>query len=269
MYYYEFAVNNRAFSLGLFESIDSINLHSTKYLAPIPNQYFFENKQNNFCYQLQHKYVDNNIIVAYNYYYLHNLYYLIHNNSLQYQWIDFKNIKNVKNNGWSLNQEKENMFLSTFNDDTLWKDIIDNGIYFPFFGLTDDNNNITTLLYGHHRWYSLQKYSQYFSKQFLFIDLKNICMKYGTSTLKIVNTKQNNLTDCYLLSNNPNYIFKFKTNLIIYLYYFFNLFSHSLAPQIFKYRNILSTHSQFNNQKDWDIFINNPFSHIAELDDFN
>jgi len=117
----------------------------------------------------------------YNYYYLHNIYTLINTYNLQWEFLDISNVKNsfppdledCINNGENFNISN-NKYLQKYSEKKieLAKDILENGMFFPFFATKDKEKIIIYL--GKHRLYSLKLYMDLYpnySKELLFIFL--------------------------------------------------------------------------------------------------
>ena len=216
------------------------------------------------------------LILIYNYYYLQFLHQAINNKLLKYSWLninctDFYNYMTPqlfkKQGGNHLNK-----YLNNFDTapDNLAYDILQNGMYFPLgFKLIDGKKFICL---GRHRFYSLQKNKDLFkNKKFLFLDFSPI--EFIWDSIPYTQCKKllqpiGKPTNCYVISENYNGIFKTLHNEALLFWNYFRIFSDQIANEISHYSNIIKPHPIFNSEVAWETFINQPFTQIKALENF-
>ena len=262
--------------LDFFPFKDSFHFEEkTNYLSIVNdnsiNQYQFSCKQMNID-------IKQNLFFYYNYYYLKMLYYLCKLNNLSYFFTDINDIKfahiNINNSFLLCNNViRPNNYLNDANNKfkLLSTDILEHGMFFPFF-VNKDGQNRYNIMGGIHRFCALKHNSLSKNKNFLFIDTSFYTKLQGKQQLalekieQIYNTNFSNPQSIYLLTDNNCYSTKTKN---MYLYYiFFKIITEKIVSYLNLYPKAIMPHPVFNNEKAWNTFINSPFQEIAELENF-
>lgn len=165
----------------------------------------------------------------YNYYYLKAVYQLINKYNCNYYWINPVQSADFLSNGQKqtvLNDitHHSNLYIRNMKSNilSLGNDIIEKGMFVPFFGLYKSS----LLCWGKHRFYSLIK-TKNNSKKFLFIDMYPF-QRYFSGQEDFICDQ-------------------------------FKEFSEYISANTYYYKDKITPALIFNNENKWNDFINSPF----------
>lgn len=272
MYYYEIHSKGNLY-LYKFQSMDKLNLQystvknidkTTYDKLNIPVLTCTKKDLSNFNWTkaqtLQYYYM---------YYYTQTLYSEIHNCDQPWQWDYCSNYQDMheehtEQGFLGLNHVRDNPFINN-NLSGLVKDILENGMFFPFYTYY----NVVT--HGVHRLYALKNANV--NKKFLFINMKNTaCDKYEMDYEKF---KEKNLQPIFqpvpffFLAEDFKSVYKIEVNSKEMISNCATIMNDNFASLFFYYRDTISPLNIFNDEAAWDTFINSPFPHIKEMDCFD
>lgn len=222
----------------------------------------------------------------YNYYYLQLVHEIVNKLNCPYKWMNLYEWKkffpffvlNEKRIESSMKEDHDNAYLTrTLKDETyLGKDILKNGMYFPFFYQRKGDKEIP--LFGSHRIYSLLKCLQENDDiKFLCIDLTKFVTFYyhievtidKAAFLQKINFPS--YLPCFCvetLVENSN-LYKTTSNNQQICWEYFRRFNDSIGTIISNYSNFIKPNQIFNNINLWEQFIKEPFSYQPALELFN
>lgn len=215
-------------------------------------------------------------IYHYVYYYSKFVHTLINKCNLTWEWQSILSWKENESITESLdriltdiNQIESNsnpFFLNMQQDCTsLAKDIIDNGLYFPFYYELLFSGE-KRLYLGKHRLYSLLQNKNY-SNEFLFINVKPLSPEKMTP--EVIFQEKYRLSEkipCYYLSKDPGRIFVTEEDYLYFIRQSFIKISDRIAPSIAKYRNCILPNPIFNDERMFKDFISKPFPIIDRFE---
>lgn len=204
-----------------------------------------------------------NLKEVYTLYYYHYLYFL-HQFFQNGKWkYEFRNLLNYNFFQYGLDVAKAdfdnfkyNPYITTNKKDhsALGKDILQNGMYFPFFCFKDKDLNKRSVLLGRHRLYSLLlNESLIKNKEFLFLELPYY------SFHDVYNSEDYIPSIKCITIENHQIVFKILNNQKDTMEAFVTL-SDTLPKLIYPYRDKIKPNSIFNNEKLFKEFIENPFN---------
>ena len=209
------------------------------------------------------------IYQTYYYYYARWIWQLINYRGCSYKWINVNdynfNLEEVSKKSctdWST-AVIQNEYLQLYQESKieLGRDIIKNGLYFPFIIGTNQMSNELPVIFGKHRLYSLLlNPDETKDMEFLFIIFPHGFDYFDTYKSNQNNDYQKNEIICTYL--HPSYswsIYEYKTNQENVIFSEFSNFSDHLPDQMFQYRDIIKPNPIFNNKNAFEDFINNPF----------
>lgn len=215
----------------------------------------------------------------YNYYYPQILHYMINIFNCNYEWSSL-NQWDFKSVFW----EKEQIFVKQANNFLIdWENnksklalnILNNGLYFPFFYRINSKTKIKEIVLGRHRFLSiLLNPSLFKNKKFLFIDLSiffntdlmdfNSLKDYKSQVINTIKP-----VPMFILDKNLKPVVYKRSFYNQYLFYdYFMRFVDILAAELFNYTDSIKPNSYFNIESHWNLFINNKFKHIQSLENF-
>lgn len=209
----------------------------------------------------------------YYYYYMQFIYHLIHSCNCSYKWINFSEyeygqLDTDKDILYDFQGRNPNPYIAGHQPRELAEDILKNNMYFPFFSA---NNKI---IMGRHRHYAIKNNLDLFkNKKFLVIDINKLEFYFlkGVFSQWEKNTQQNIANDvpCFVLSEHSDILMRTYTNNLFLIIQYFLTFSDCLPHLLYKTKQINKPNPILNSEKLFNNFINQKFSYISKLENFN
>lgn len=157
--------------------------------------------------------------------------------------------KNFQFRNQYLNWAKEEHFT------LLGEDILQKGMFFPFYGQLSSKE----VAYGSHRLLSLLALNKNnkINKKFLFIQFPQICglVNYRNNDYHNLGTIEIKIK-APLFDKNKQRLYLIETNSLEIIWNCFTQFSDSFGDYMYDIKDFISPHSFFNNEKDFEEFIN-------------
>ena len=196
---------------------------------------------------------------AYYYHYLNCIYQLINNYHWSYLWIDLNHSDYLYKNCSGKRYKEfftQNSYLNDCknNKKQLGLDILKNGMYFPFFGLSLEQKELSkhqiNLLLGKHRLYSLLNNKELLeNKKFLFLIAP-------FSPSEMFNSKILINEEIYIAQKNNLYTFTAKNrNQFVRA---FIMFSDTIPEWIYPYGELIKPNPILNDEELFKQFIESP-----------
>ena len=206
----------------------------------------------------------------YNYYYLYNIYTLINDYHINWYFINLHDslitsTLEIFENNFSETKNHINKYLIEYKNNTigLAEEIVKNGMFFPFFGFSFEENYKIVL--GNHRFYSLLKYQKEEKKKidrhFLFL-----CIPYDDEK----NIFDSSLFLYKFLSEEKKEIIKVKPKNYSEIIPIMDIFGGQISNLLFEKRKNIYPNIILNNKEKFEEFINQPFNlKLKELKEYD
>lgn len=228
---------------------------------------------------------DKKYFLIYNYYYLQMVHEIVNKLPCSYKWINLHEWKE-KFPSFVLDEERlissmqgdsGNAYLerTLANRPTLGRDILRNGMYFPFFYQRQGNKEMP--LFGSHRIYSLLACLKPEDDiKFLCIDFTRFVTYYyhlDVTKDKAQFLKRMNFSEkmpCFTVDRfiDDSAVYKTLSNNQQICWEYFRCFNDTLGTRMFENRHLVKPNPVFNDEKAWEKFIKSPFNVQADLEKF-